>query len=235
MTLGLSSPLERELPALGRLHRVRRAEDEEVGDGAERRELLDRLVGRTVLAEADRIVGHDEDDPVAHQRGEADRRPAIVGEDEERAAIGDEPAVERHAVHRRRHAVLAHAPADVAPGEVGRRDVLHVLRLGVVRPGQVGRTADRLRHRRVDHVERHLGRLARRDLRPVGGKLPLVVGDDPVEARAAARRGCAARTRRASRRRPRRGASPTPCATWLALRPAIRQASRISAGTSKGG
>ena len=73
-TLGASSRSSASLPAFRRLHRIRRAEDEKIGDGAERRELLDRLVGRPVLAEADRIVGHDEDDAVAHQRREPDRR-----------------------------------------------------------------------------------------------------------------------------------------------------------------
>ena len=46
----------------------------------------------------------------------------IVGEGEERAAIGDEPAVQRDAVHRRRHGMLAHAVMDVAAGEIVRRD-----------------------------------------------------------------------------------------------------------------
>jgi hypothetical protein len=78
-------------PALGRLHRVGRAEDQQVRDRAQRREMLDRLMGRAVLAEADGVVRHDVDDALAHQRGEADRRAAIVGEDQEGAAIGDEP------------------------------------------------------------------------------------------------------------------------------------------------
>ena len=54
----------------------------------------------------------------AHQRGEPDRRARIVGEGEERAAIGNEAAVQRDAVHRRRHGVLAHAVMDVAAGEI---------------------------------------------------------------------------------------------------------------------
>jgi hypothetical protein len=39
--------------------------------GAQRGQVLHRLVGRPVLAEADGIVGEDVDHPLAHQRGEA--------------------------------------------------------------------------------------------------------------------------------------------------------------------
>ena len=35
---------------------------------AEHRQVLDRLMGRAVLAEADRIVRHHVDHPLAHQR-----------------------------------------------------------------------------------------------------------------------------------------------------------------------
>ena len=110
--------LQRELPALGGLDRVGRAEDAHVGHGAERGQMLDRLVGRAVLAEADRIVGHHVDDRDAGERGDAHRRPGVVGEDEERARRPDEAAVERHAVHGRGHAVLADAVVDVAAGVV---------------------------------------------------------------------------------------------------------------------
>ena len=84
------------------------------GHRAQRREMLDRLMGRAVLAEPDRIVGQHEDHALAHQRREADRRPAVVGEDQERAAVGDHAAVQGHAVHGRGHGVLAHAEMDVA-------------------------------------------------------------------------------------------------------------------------
>ncbi len=49
------------------------------------------LMGRAVLAETDRIVGHDVDHAQAHQRRETDRGPAIVGEHQEGAAIGMMP------------------------------------------------------------------------------------------------------------------------------------------------
>ena len=55
---------------------VGRAEDQQIGDRAQRRQMLDRLMRRPVLAKADGIMGHHMDDAHAHQRGEPDRRPA---------------------------------------------------------------------------------------------------------------------------------------------------------------
>ena len=56
-------------------------------------EMLDRLVRRAVLAEADRIMGEDMDHPHPHQRREPQRGPGVIGEDEEARARGDEAAV----------------------------------------------------------------------------------------------------------------------------------------------
>ncbi len=67
--------MDRGLPALRRLRRVGRAEDQMIGDGAHRGQMLDRLVRRAVLAEADGIVRHDEERADAHQR----RRAASQG------------------------------------------------------------------------------------------------------------------------------------------------------------
>ena len=87
----------------------------------------------------------------------------------------------RHAVAGRGHAVLADAPVDIAAGEVRRRDLGRGGDFGVVGGGQVGRAGDEFRHGGRDHVERRLARLARRDLRRVGGELSLVGVDDAVE------------------------------------------------------
>ena len=51
-------------------------EHEEPGHRAQRRELLDRLVRRAVLADADRVVREDVHDGDLHQRREADRAAA---------------------------------------------------------------------------------------------------------------------------------------------------------------
>ena len=59
-----------------------------------------------------------EPDPGLHEGRQADRAARIIGEGEKRAAVGDQPAVHGDAVHRRRHAHLAHAVMDVAAGEI---------------------------------------------------------------------------------------------------------------------
>ena len=68
--------LEHGLPAGGGLVGVGRADDVEAGDRAQRGEVLDRLVGRAVLAEADRVVGPDVGDRQLHERRQPDRRRA---------------------------------------------------------------------------------------------------------------------------------------------------------------
>ena len=87
--------------------------------------MLDRLVGRPVFAKTDTVMGHHVDDAGVLDRGQPHRATAIVGEHQEGAAIGDDPAVQRHAVHRRSHAELADAVIDIAP-----RIIIFCQRLG---------------------------------------------------------------------------------------------------------
>ena len=53
--------------------------------------MLHRLVGRAVLAEADRVVGHHVDDRNAGERRDAHGGAGIVGEDQEGRAGRHEP------------------------------------------------------------------------------------------------------------------------------------------------
>ena len=128
---------------------------------------------------------------------DADRRAAVVGETEEGAGIGDDAAVQRHAVHRRGHAVFAHAVVDVAAGVVGRVEGGHVLGDGVVRAGEVGRAADHLRHRRDQRLQRRarpgaggvVGRLGRQLVDVGGERHEGVLGQVAAHQRARTRRG----------------------------------------------
>ena len=174
--------LERQLPDLCRFRGIGRAEDEQVRDGAQCRHVLDRLVRRAVFTETDGIVRQDVDDADAHQSGEADRRTAIVREDQEAAGIGDQTAVQRDTVHGSGHAVLAHAVVDVAAGEVRRRNRLGLARLGVVRAGQVGRAAERFQENAVDDFKRVFRSLAGCRVRLGFGELLLVGRNGRVEA-----------------------------------------------------
>ena len=49
---------------------------------------------------------------------EPHRRPHVIREDQERRAVRNDAAVQRHAVHDRAHAVLANAEVEVAAGVV---------------------------------------------------------------------------------------------------------------------
>ncbi|MGY4486278.1 hypothetical protein ACVWWR_005469 [Bradyrhizobium sp. LM3.2] len=132
--------------------------------------MLDRLVRGAVLTQADGVVGHHMNDADPHQGRKADRRTAVVGEGEEGAAIGNEAAVQREAVHRGRHAMLADAVMDVIACERVARH--RSLRLGMrqVRMRQVCGAADQPGNRPGDAVEHLLRGLPRRELGTLGGK-----------------------------------------------------------------
>jgi len=93
----------------------------------------------------------------SHARGVA----RVVGEHQERAAVGYEAAVQRDAVHDRGHAELAHAVVQVVAGHLARRDRLVALEVGVVRPGEVRGPAKQFWQRGTEHVKDLLRRDAR--------------------------------------------------------------------------
>ncbi len=126
------------------------------------RHVLHRLVRRAVLAEADRVVRVDEDHALLHQRRHAHGVARVVGEHQERAAVRDESAVQRDAVHDRGHAELAHAVVQVVAADVVAGNGLRPLVVRVVRAGQVGRSAEHLGNRGAEHVEHLLRRRTRR-------------------------------------------------------------------------
>ena len=136
---GASGGFKRDLPRFGCLDAVGGAEDEEVRDHSQRRDMLHRLVRRPVFADADRVVRHHVDDALTHQRAEADGGAGIVREDEEGAGIGHDAAMQRHAVHRGSHRMLADAPVDVAAAISIRRE-RRLRRRGarVVGAGEIG-------------------------------------------------------------------------------------------------
>ena len=58
---------QRQLPGLGCLYGIRRAEDVHIRRRTQHGQMFDRLVRRPVLAQTDGIVGHDIRNPQAHQ------------------------------------------------------------------------------------------------------------------------------------------------------------------------
>ena len=87
--------------------------DENIGHGAQRRELFDGLVRRAVFADADGVVRKDIDNGNFHEAGETHGRLHVVAEIEKCSAEGAQ-AAETHAAHRRAHGMFTHAVVDVA-------------------------------------------------------------------------------------------------------------------------
>ena len=206
-----------------------------VGNGAQRREMLDRLMRRAVFAEPDRIMGHHVDDAGAHQRGEPHRRPRIVGEDQEGRAVRREAAMQEDAVHGRGHAVLADAVMDEAALRRLGRERHRRFRLVVVGAGEVGGAGEEFhRHRRRDRLDRGFGGFAGGDIlrrfqqRLLVGAERLrqrgrpLVPHPPLELGALA----GAELRRSAPSHSLRAAAPR--------LPAARQAFRTSSGTENG-
>ena len=105
------------LPRFGRLIGVSRSDDGKVGHSAQIHDLLDGLVCRAVFSQSDAVVGEDKDGLFFLQRHQPHWRPHIVGESQKGCCIGDQPAVEGHAVGNGAHRVLANAKVQVATAE----------------------------------------------------------------------------------------------------------------------
>ena len=149
-------PLERDLPRARRLLRVRRPDEPELRNRAQRRVVLDRLMRRPVLAEPDGVVRPHPQRREPRQRRQPHRRPHVVGEDEERRAVRlHHPAVQRDPVHDRAHRVLADAERDVAAG-VRRGEDAAALELRLRRLDEIRGAADHRRREVLDRVH-HLG------------------------------------------------------------------------------
>ena len=216
--------------------------DVETGDGAQRREVLDRLVRRAVLAEADRVVGPHVGDRQLLDRGEPDRRPHVVGEHEERAAVRAGQPLQGDPVEDHPHAVLADAEVQRAavgaalpvPGLLAARDegglALHGRVVGL---GEVGRAAPQLGHDAGEGGQ-HLARggAGGHALLGVGGELGQrvgqavrqVAGDEAVQQRGAVPLGLAPRGIRLV---------PLPCARPCRAPSTLRAWARTARSTSK--
>ena len=139
--------------------------------------MLDRLMRRPVLADADRIVAEHEDRRQLHDRGEPDRRAHIVAEDEE--GRGERPQVRQsHAVGDRAHRMLANAEMHVPAALRLRFEIARALegQPGLGRWREIRRAADQSGHvvrDRVQHlaagIARGHSRGIRREVRNVAG------------------------------------------------------------------
>ncbi len=170
-----------DLPRLRRLRGIGRPDERDIGNRAQGRKLLDGLMRRPVLAEPDGVVRVDEDHALLHDGRETHRRTHVVREDQERPTERNEPAVQRHAVHDRAHAVLANAEVHVALVVIAGREILPRLHGRAIGRREVRGAANELRHHTDERIEHGIGRRSARngpvlrgeirdDLLPSGGQ-----------------------------------------------------------------
>src|SRR3989454_5567300 len=126
---------------------------------------------RPIFAEADRVVRKDVDRPEVRERGQTNRGPHVVGEDQEGAAERDEAAMQCDPVQRGSHRMLANSIVKVSARTA-------TLYFGVVRARQIGGSAHQLRKLRRESIEY----FARRGTRRLG-----VLGTEDRQRRIPAR------------------------------------------------
>ena len=136
----------------------------EAGDGAQRGQVLDGLVRRTILAIAHGVVREHEDARQFHQGRQPDGRPRVVAEDEERRAKSPHLR-QRQAVDDGRHPVLADAEMQVLAAPVPGLEAARALvrQGGLVRRPEVRRAPEEPRDALRDHVEHFAGGVSARD------------------------------------------------------------------------
>src|SRR5699024_10546621 len=177
-----------DLPADRGFHRVARTPDVVAGDVAQAGQVLDRLVGGAVFAQADGVVGVDVDGGRRNQAAHAHGVARVVGKHQEGGVVRHQAAMQRQAGVDGGHAELAHAVVDVVGVRAAFEDVFRAFPDRQVGAGQVGRAADQFRQYRAVGVERHLrgfarghfgafalgfGNVVRGDFFPVVGQLAL--------------------------------------------------------------
>jgi hypothetical protein len=143
---------DRRPPRFARLVRIGGTDESEPRHRPQRHQVLDRLVGRAVLAEPDGVVRPNEDDGQLVQRRQAHGGAHVVGEAEERRDERPDAAVVRHAIGDRRHGVLPHTEMKIAPGSRLPVETAAFLQRRVRRDAQVRVPSDELRQLRGDRV-----------------------------------------------------------------------------------
>ena len=129
-----------------RLGRIGGTERDNPGNHAQSGEMFDGLMGRTVFADVETVVGENEHRRKLHERSETDRGAAIVAKDEERRAVASEATERGNAVGDRGHRELADSIADIAAFERAGADIGKALQLRLVAGAEVGGAADKLRY-----------------------------------------------------------------------------------------
>ena len=145
--------LKSDLPGHHRLVCVARPDDHQTGHCPHGSEMLDRLVGGTILTQSDTVVREHVDGREMGEGRQPDSRAHVVGEDQERSAIREDATVGGKTVQYPTHRVLAHPEVQVAGAVRSGLEVAQAGEIGVVGRSEVGGAAQESRHHRREGIE----------------------------------------------------------------------------------
>ncbi len=129
---------DRQPPGFAHLVHVGGSNDEQVRNSAQSGQMFDRLVRRSIFAQAHRIVSEDVDNLNFRKTSEPNRWAHVIRETHERAAVRNQSAIQRHARHRRTHAMFANTPMNDAPIVTAGFEIAAVFDVGVIRHAKIG-------------------------------------------------------------------------------------------------
>ena len=112
------STLNRATPGNGGFYCVAGAPHRHIGNQPQACGVLYRLVRRTIFAEPNGVVREDKDLTNFHECRHAQSVARIVGEHQERGAIGDQASVQCEPVTQRRHRKFAHPKINVVASSI---------------------------------------------------------------------------------------------------------------------
>src|ERR1700726_3084334 len=122
-------------------------------------------MGRSVFANTNRIVGKNVNVRKLGKRGQTNRCPTVIGEDQKRRTRRPEDSMIRNSIHDRAHAVFPNTEMDVATGWSVTGEIPAILDVIQRRAVEIGAAADEKRHRFRNRLKRFASRLACRELR----------------------------------------------------------------------
>ncbi len=157
-------PLDSTLPSTSGLNGITGSPCGHVRSHAQACNLFNRLVGGSILAKTDRVMGEYHHVAKSHKGGHAQCIAGILHEHQEGCSIGEEPAMQGHAVQDGCHAELTNTKAEVCTFSGSRIKVLHTLPLGEVGGREVCRSTNELGKELAEYVKSHLACLAACDL-----------------------------------------------------------------------
>ena len=99
--------------------------------------MFNRLMGWSIFAKANGIMGHNINGALLHQSRQSDRRATIIGKDKESATIRNGPAMQGNAVHCRSHTMFTHTKMDIVASIIISRENAVCAHFGIVGAGQI--------------------------------------------------------------------------------------------------